>query len=51
MGTSTPGDHEALPNAVEKMITDLGGDVKISRLWEERRLAYAIKGQRKGAYG
>jgi len=49
-GNKFARDHAALPTAVEKMITDLGGDVKFSRLWEERRLAYPIKGQRKGAY-
>ena len=27
-----------------------GGQIEVSRLWEERRLAYPIKGQRKGAY-
>lgn len=43
-------DHDALPNAVEEMITSEGGEVLVSRLWEERRLAYAINGQRKGAY-
>ena len=29
---------------------EVGGEVLASRLWEERRLAYPIKGQRKGAY-
>lgn len=43
-------DHEALPKAVEEMISSEGGEVVVSRLWEERRLAFAIKGQRKGAY-
>ena len=43
-------DHDALPKAVEEMITSEGGEVVVSRLWEERRLAYPIKGQRKGAY-
>lgn len=43
-------DQAALPQAVEEMITSEGGEVIVSRLWEERRLAYAIKGQRKGAY-
>lgn len=43
-------DHEALPKAVEEMISSEGGEVVVSRLWEERRLAYAINGQRKGAY-
>jgi len=27
-----------------------GGEVLVTRLWEERRLAYAINGQRKGTY-
>jgi small subunit ribosomal protein S6 len=43
-------DHDAIPQAVEKMITDVGGAVLVSRLWEERRLAYPIDGHRKGAY-
>ncbi|MEQ8848379.1 30S ribosomal protein S6 [Botrimarina sp.] len=43
-------DQDALPKAVEEMITSEGGEVIVSRLWEERRLAYAVKGQRKGAY-
>lgn len=43
-------DHDALPKSVEEMITSEGGEVVVSRLWEERRLAYAVKGQRKGAY-
>ncbi|MEM6656355.1 MAG: 30S ribosomal protein S6 [Planctomycetota bacterium] len=43
-------DHDALPGAVQKMIEEDGGEVLVSRLWEERRLAYPIKGQRKGAY-
>ena len=32
------------------MIQEAGGEILVSRLWEERRLAYPIKGQRKGAY-
>jgi small subunit ribosomal protein S6 len=43
-------DQTGLPAEVEKMITDAEGEVLVSRLWEERRLAYAIKGQRKGTY-
>ncbi|MEN1681562.1 MAG: 30S ribosomal protein S6 [Planctomycetota bacterium] len=49
-GNKYARDNAALPTAVEKMITELGGDIKVSRLWEERRLAYPIRGQRKGAY-
>ena len=43
-------DREALPKEVEEMIVSDGGEVLISRLWEERKLAYPIKGQRKGTY-
>ena len=43
-------DHDALPKVVEEMITSEGGEVKVSRLWEERRLAYPINNQRKGTY-
>ena len=43
-------DHAALPGEVEQMITTAGGTVLVSRLWEERRLAYPIRGHRKGTY-
>jgi small subunit ribosomal protein S6 len=35
-----------IPSTVQQM----GGEVLASRLWEERRLAYPIKGHRKGTY-
>lgn len=35
---------------IPKMIEEAGGEVLVSRLWEERRLAYPIKGHRKGTY-
>jgi small subunit ribosomal protein S6 len=35
---------------VEQMIRDSGGHLLVSRLWEERRLAYAIDGHRRGTY-
>jgi small subunit ribosomal protein S6 len=43
-------ERAALPTEVEAMITSHGGEVLVSRLWEERRLAYPIAGQRKGTY-
>lgn len=43
-------DRAALPAEVEAMIKAGGGEVLVSRLWEERRLAYPIAGQRKGTY-
>ena len=35
---------------ITKLIEKHGGSLKASRLWEERRLAYPIKGHRKGTY-
>ena len=42
------------PNAVDTQITDMierrGGEVLISRRWNEQKLAFPINGQRKGTY-
>ena len=42
------------PDVVSKQIPEMieaaGGEVLVSRLWEERRLAYPINGHRKGTY-
>jgi len=43
-------ERAAMPADVEKAIKSAGGEVLVSRLWEERRLAYPIAGQRKGTY-
>lgn len=43
-------DREGLPREVNGFIEAAGGQIEVSRLWEERRLAYPIKGQRKGSY-
>ncbi len=43
-------DPETVSNQIPAMIEKLGGEILVSRLWEERRLAYPIKGQRKGTY-
>jgi small subunit ribosomal protein S6 len=43
-------DREGLAREVEGYVDAVGGELLVSRLWEERRLAYPIKGQRKGAY-
>jgi small subunit ribosomal protein S6 len=43
-------ERAALPGEIETMIKSAGGEVLISRLWEERRLAYAIGAHRKGTY-
>jgi len=43
-------DHETVSGQIPAMVEKLGGKMLVSRLWEERRLAYPIKGQRKGTY-
>src|SRR5262245_13804405 len=43
-------ERAALPAEVEGMIKAAGGEVLVTRLWEERRLAYAIGNHRKGTY-
>lgn len=35
---------------IAKLIEKLGGGVLVNRLWDERRMAYPIGGQRKGTY-
>jgi small subunit ribosomal protein S6 len=43
-------ERAGLPAEIQKMIQAEKGEVVVSRLWEERRLAYPINGQRKGTY-
>ena len=43
-------DPDTVSNQIPAMIEKLGGEMLVSRLWEERRLAYPVKGQRKGTY-
>jgi small subunit ribosomal protein S6 len=43
-------DRDGLPREINGFIEAAGGQIEVSRLWEERRLAYPIRGQRKGAY-
>lgn len=43
-------DPAGISGQLETVITEAGGEVLASRLWEERRLAYPIKRQRKGTY-
>jgi len=45
-GRDPDGVSGQIPGTIQK----LGGEMLVSRLWEERRLAYPIKGQRKGTY-
>lgn len=43
-------DPAAVSGQIPQMIEKAGGEILVSRLWEERRLAYPIKGHRKGTY-
>ncbi len=48
------GKYSRDPGGVAQQVTDLlqqfGGTVLASRLWDERKLAYPIKGHKKGVY-
>ena len=35
---------------IQKMVDQIGGEMLASRLWNEQKLAYPIKGRYKGAY-
>lgn len=43
-------DPQAASTQIAELIEKAGGELLVSRLWEERRLAYTIKGYRKGTY-
>ncbi len=43
-------EADVLSRQIAEMVRATGGELLVSRLWEERRLAYPIKGHRKGAY-
>ena len=43
-------DPETVSGQIPSLIEKLGGEMLVSRLWEDRRLAFPIKGQRKGTY-
>jgi small subunit ribosomal protein S6 len=49
-----PGRYSRDPGAVSQQISDLitqhGGEMLAARLWDERKLAYPIKGHKKGVY-
>ncbi len=43
-------DPGGVAAAVQDMITNAGGQILVSRLWAEQRLAFPIKGHNKGTY-
>jgi len=43
-------DPGGLAQQINDLITQFGGTILAARLWDERKLAYPIKGQKKGVY-
>lgn len=43
-------DARGVSGQISQMIEKLGGEVLVSRLWNEQKLSYHIKGHRKGTY-
>ena len=43
-------DPDGISGQIVAMIQESGGEILVSRFWEERRLAYPINGHRKGVY-
>jgi small subunit ribosomal protein S6 len=43
-------DPEGVAGQIPRIIEEAGGTMLVSRFWEERRLAYPIRGNRKGTY-
>ncbi|MDR0608615.1 MAG: 30S ribosomal protein S6 [Planctomycetaceae bacterium] len=43
-------DADNVSGQVTRIIEQFGGEVLLSRLWDERKLAYPIKGHRRGTY-
>jgi small subunit ribosomal protein S6 len=41
---------EEISSQVATIVEQLGGEVLLSRLWDERKLEYPIKGHRRGTY-
>ena len=41
---------DEVSNQVASIVEQLGGEVLLSRLWDERKLAYPIDGHRRGTY-
>jgi small subunit ribosomal protein S6 len=41
---------EDISSQIAGVIEQLGGEVLLSRLWDERKLAYPVKGHRRGTY-
>ncbi len=43
-------DPNSAASAIQDAITNMGGEILVSRLWAEQKLAYPINGHQKGTY-
>jgi small subunit ribosomal protein S6 len=43
-------DPNGVSNEIDQIVKKCGGEILVSRLWSEQRLAYPIEGHRKGTY-
>lgn len=43
-------DPSGVSGQFDRFVKEAGGEMLVSRIWEERKLAYPIRGQRKGTY-
>ena len=43
-------DHAGVSGVINELVTKNGGEVLVSRLWNEQKLAYPIGHHRKGTY-
>ena len=43
-------DHDGVSGAINDLVTSNGGEVLVSRLWNEQKFAYPIGHHRKGTY-
>ena len=43
-------DAQGVSDQIPEMVKQCGGEVLVSRLWSEQKLAFPIKGHRKGTY-
>ena len=43
-------DPGGVSNEINQIVQKCGGEILVSRLWAEQRLAYPIDGHRKGTY-
>ena len=43
-------DPQAVAQGISDMVTNNDGEILVTRLWNEQKLAYPINGNRKGTY-